>query len=83
MSQVVQQDALIVEEVPERMCSLFRKKRSKSLLTKSVSKLIPIPEEIKTLAFLAKETVIEGKMTFEGEFLFDGKFEGEMFGGGH
>ena len=64
------------------MCSLFRKKRSKSLFTKSVSKLIPIPEEIKTLTFLAKETVIEGKMTFEGEFRFDGKFEGEMFGGG-
>jgi len=64
------------------MCSLFRKKRSKSLFTKSVSKLIPIPEEIKTLTFLAKETVIEGKMTFEGEFRFEGKFEGEMFGGG-
>jgi cytoskeletal protein CcmA (bactofilin family) len=52
------------------------------LFTKSVSKLVPIPEEIKTLTFLAKETVIEGKMTFEGEFRFEGKFEGEMFGGG-
>ena len=52
------------------------------MFAKGGSKLPPVPEEINVLSFLAKETVIEGKMTFEGEFRFAGKFEGEMFGGG-
>ena len=33
-------------------------------------------------AFLGKETVFEGKMTFEGVFRLDGKFEGEIFESG-
>ncbi|MGB9629562.1 MAG: bactofilin family protein [Thermodesulfobacteriota bacterium] len=33
-------------------------------------------------AFLGKETVFEGKMTFEGVFRLEGKFEGEIFNSG-
>ncbi len=33
-------------------------------------------------AFLGKETVFEGKMTFEGVFRLDGKFQGEIFESG-
>lgn len=33
-------------------------------------------------AYLGKETVFEGKMTFEGIFRLDGKFEGEVFESG-
>lgn len=66
--------------------SLFREKRSipggKSLFTKGGSKLPQVSQKISDLAFLRKETVIEGKMTFEDKFRFDGKSEGEMFEGG-
>ena len=40
----------------------------------------PAPEEIS--AFLGKETSFEGKMTFEGVFRLEGKFEGEIFESG-
>jgi cytoskeletal protein CcmA (bactofilin family) len=33
-------------------------------------------------AFLGKETVFEGKMTFQGVFRLDGKFDGEIFESG-
>jgi cytoskeletal protein CcmA (bactofilin family) len=38
------------------------------------------PEEIS--AYLGKQTIFEGKMTFEGVFRLDGKFEGEIFESG-
>ena len=34
-------------------------------------------------AFLGKETVFEGKMTFQGVFRLDGKFQGEIFESGN
>jgi len=40
----------------------------------------PPSEEIS--AYLGKETVFEGKMTFEGVFRLDGKFEGEILESG-
>jgi cytoskeletal protein CcmA (bactofilin family) len=52
----------------------------KSLFAKGDSKPIPPPEEIS--AFLGKETVFEGKMTFQGMFRMEGNFEGEFFESG-
>jgi cytoskeletal protein CcmA (bactofilin family) len=52
----------------------------KSIFTKSSSIPAPASEEIS--AYLGKETVFEGKMTFEGVFRLDGKFEGEIFESG-
>jgi cytoskeletal protein CcmA (bactofilin family) len=52
----------------------------KSQSPKGDSKFSPPMEEIS--AFLGKETVFEGKMTFEGVFRLDGKFEGEIFESG-
>jgi len=52
----------------------------KSLFAKSSAKPSPAHEEIS--AFLGKETAFEGKMIFEGVFRLEGKFEGEIFGGG-
>jgi cytoskeletal protein CcmA (bactofilin family) len=52
----------------------------KSLFSKSSSTPAPTSEEIS--AYLGKETVFEGKMTFEGVFRLDGKFEGEIFESG-
>ena len=52
----------------------------KSLFTKGVSKPSPTPEEIS--GYFGKETVFEGKMTFEGLFRLDGKFDGEIFESG-
>ena len=49
----------------------FKKERSKSP---------PVMEEV--TAFLGKETVFQGKMTFEGVFRLEGKFEGEIFESG-
>jgi len=40
---------------------------------------IPRGEEVN--AFLGKGTAFEGKMTFEGLFRLDGKFNGEIFSG--
>ena len=53
---------------------------SKSLFSKSSSASSPASEEIS--AYLGKQTLFEGKMTFEGVFRLDGKFEGEIFEGG-
>lgn len=52
----------------------------KSQSLKGDSKLSSPTDEIS--AFLGKETVFEGKMTFEGVFRLDGKFEGEIFESG-
>ncbi len=52
----------------------------KTLFAKTPSKLPPPSEEIS--AFLGKETVFEGKMTFEGIFRLEGRFEGEIFKSG-
>src|SRR5512147_2845438 len=53
---------------------------SKSLFSKSGAKLPAVPEEIS--AFLGKETSFEGKMTFQGMFRLEGRFEGEIFESG-
>lgn len=52
----------------------------KSIFTKSSAGSSSAPEEIS--AFLGKETLFEGKMTFRGVFRLDGKFEGEIFESG-
>jgi len=52
----------------------------KSQSSKGDSKVSSAMDEIS--AFLGKETVFEGKMTFEGVFRLDGKFEGEIFESG-
>lgn len=52
----------------------------KSLFTKSSASPPPASEEVS--AFLGKETFFEGKMTFEGMFRLEGKFEGEIFESG-
>jgi cytoskeletal protein CcmA (bactofilin family) len=52
----------------------------KSFFTKGASQTSPSPEEIS--AFLGKETVFQGKMTFQGIFRLEGKFEGEIFESG-
>jgi cytoskeletal protein CcmA (bactofilin family) len=52
----------------------------KSQPSKGDPKLSSPPEDIS--AFLGKETVFEGKMTFEGVFRLDGKFQGEIFESG-
>jgi cytoskeletal protein CcmA (bactofilin family) len=52
----------------------------KSLFGKGSPKPSPSPEEIS--GYLGKEAVFEGKMTFEGVFRLDGKFEGQIFEGG-
>jgi cytoskeletal protein CcmA (bactofilin family) len=40
---------------------------------------VPRAEEVN--AFLGRGTTFEGKMTFEGMFRLDGKFDGEIFSG--
>jgi len=52
----------------------------KSLFSKGSSAALPTSEEIS--AYLGKQTLFEGKMTFEGVFRLDGKFEGEIFDSG-
>ena len=52
----------------------------KSIFSKSSPTPSPVPEEIS--AYLGKQTFFEGKMTFEGVFRLDGKFEGEIFNSG-
>jgi cytoskeletal protein CcmA (bactofilin family) len=52
----------------------------KSFLSKSSSPPPSPSEEIS--AYLGKQTLFEGKMTFEGVFRLDGKFEGEIFESG-
>lgn len=50
------------------------------MLDKVTPKPTPPSEEIS--AFLGKETLFEGKMTFEGVFRLEGRFEGEIFKSG-
>jgi cytoskeletal protein CcmA (bactofilin family) len=52
----------------------------KSIFTKGSPPPPPSSEEIS--AYLGKQTVFEGKMTFEGVFRLDGKFAGEIFESG-
>jgi cytoskeletal protein CcmA (bactofilin family) len=52
----------------------------KSLFSKGSPTAPPAPEEIS--AYLGKDTVFEGKITFEGVFRLDGRFEGQIFEGG-
>ncbi len=52
----------------------------KSLFSKNSPASPPVSEEIS--AYLGKQTIFEGKMTFEGVFRLDGKFEGEIFESG-
>jgi cytoskeletal protein CcmA (bactofilin family) len=52
----------------------------KALFSKNSPTPPPPSEEIS--AYLGKETVFQGKMTFEGVFRLDGKFEGEIFDSG-
>ncbi len=54
---------------------------SKSSGSGSSSPASPPPSE-EISAYLGKETVFQGKMTFEGVFRLDGKFEGEIFDSG-
>ncbi len=53
----------------------------KNMFAKGDSKPSSVSEEIS--AFLGKETVFEGKMTFQGVFRLDGKFQGEIFESGN
>ena len=52
----------------------------KALFSKNSAAPSPPSEEIS--AYLGKETVFQGKMTVEGVFRLDGKFEGEIFDSG-
>jgi cytoskeletal protein CcmA (bactofilin family) len=52
----------------------------KTFFAKPGPKPSSVPEEIS--AFLGKETLFEGKMTFQGVFRLDGRFEGEIFESG-
>jgi cytoskeletal protein CcmA (bactofilin family) len=52
----------------------------KTFFAKPGPKPSSVPEEIS--AFLGKETLFEGKMTFRGVFRLDGRFEGEIFESG-
>jgi len=52
----------------------------KSFFSKSSPASSPASEEIS--AYLGKQTLFEGKMTFEGVFRLDGKLEGEIFESG-
>ena len=52
----------------------------KSIFGKGEPKTAVTTDEIS--AFLGKETVFEGKMTFQGVFRLDGKFQGEIFESG-
>ena len=53
---------------------------AKSLFARGEAKPPSVPEDIS--AFLGKETSFEGKMTFQGMFRLEGKFEGEIFESG-
>ncbi len=55
-------------------------KKDKSFFAKSDERTSQDSDEIS--AFLGKETSFEGKMSFEGVFRLDGKFEGEIFESG-
>ena len=54
----------------------------KSMFSKSSGNTAPPPTSEEISAYLGKETLFEGKMTFEGVFRLDGKFEGEILESG-
>jgi len=54
----------------------------KTMFSKGNSSPISSPPSEEISAYLGKETVFQGKMTFEGVFRLDGKFEGEIFDSG-
>jgi cytoskeletal protein CcmA (bactofilin family) len=54
----------------------------KSMFSKSSGNSTPPPPSEEISAYLGKETVFEGKMSFEGVFRLDGKFEGEILESG-
>lgn len=54
----------------------------KSMFTKGSGSTPPPPTSEEISAYLGKETFFEGKMTFEGVFRLDGKFEGEILESG-
>ena len=54
----------------------------KSMFSKGSSNSTPPSPSEEISAYLGKETVFEGKMTFEGVFRLDGKFEGEILESG-
>lgn len=54
----------------------------KSLFSKSSPSPTPSPAPEEISAYLGKETFFQGKMTFEGVFRLDGRFEGEIFDSG-
>jgi cytoskeletal protein CcmA (bactofilin family) len=54
----------------------------KSMFSKGSASPTPPPTSEEISAYLGKETVFDGKMTFEGVFRLDGKFEGEIFESG-
>jgi cytoskeletal protein CcmA (bactofilin family) len=54
----------------------------KSMFSKSSGGPTSPPTSEEISAYLGKETVFDGKMTFEGVFRLDGKFEGEIFESG-
>jgi len=55
---------------------------AKSFFAKGDPKVLPLPASEEISAFLGKETVFEGKMTFQGFFRLEGKFQGEIFESG-
>jgi cytoskeletal protein CcmA (bactofilin family) len=54
----------------------------KTMFSKGNSTSIASPPSEEISAYLGKETVFQGKMTFQGVFRLDGKFEGEIFDSG-
>lgn len=52
----------------------------KAIFSKESTSPLSTSDEIS--AYLGKETSFEGKMTFEGVFRLDGKFDGEIFKSG-
>jgi cytoskeletal protein CcmA (bactofilin family) len=54
----------------------------KSMFSKSSGNTAPPSPSEEISAYLGKETLFEGKMTFEGVFRLDGKFEGEILESG-
>ncbi len=54
----------------------------KTMFSKSPGSSTPPPPSEEISAYLGKETTFQGKMTFEGVFRLDGKFEGEIFDSG-
>jgi cytoskeletal protein CcmA (bactofilin family) len=55
---------------------------AKSFFAKGDPKITPLSGSEEISAFLGKETVFEGKMTFKGVFRLEGKFQGEIFESG-